>query len=182
MQVDITFKNEKERTYHLISLFYVVLHVLFFIYLLFDETLWKKGISGIVIIILYTAYRLFVSKTSTQNFFYGEGIFFLLGLFFTITGWWWLFWIELVLSIFCILLFQKKSIYFNSYVIEHKTRPYKRYKWADLSNVILKDNILTVDFKNNKLLQREIITPVNEEKFNVFAKEQLNKSISIKTI
>ncbi len=73
-------------------------------------------------------------------------------------------------------MLQKRSIYFNSYVIEHKTRPYRRFKWSDLSNVVLKDNIITLDFKNNKLIQGEINTSVDENIFNAFVKDQLNKS------
>ena len=34
--------------------------------------------------------------------------------------------------------------------------PGKKYQWDQFSNVVLKDNILTLDFKNNKLLQAEI--------------------------
>ena len=28
-----------------------------------------------------------------------------------------------------------------------------RYRWEEFSNIILKDNLLTIDFKNNKLIQ-----------------------------
>lgn len=55
----------------------------------------------------------------------------------------------------------------------------KKYQWSALSNVILKDNLLTLDFKNNKVLQREIephISNVNEKEFNEFCAEQLQKS------
>ena len=55
----------------------------------------------------------------------------------------------------------------------------KKYRWSELSNVILKDNLLTLDFKNNKILQREIephISNVNEKEFNEFCAEQLQKS------
>ncbi|MBA3675294.1 MAG: hypothetical protein H0W75_10150 [Chitinophagaceae bacterium] len=176
MQFDITFKNKNERTYHLIAFIYVVLHVLFFIYLLFDTTLWKQGIAGIVLSILYSAYRLVISKTRNLKFFYGEGIFFLFSMFFTVTGWWWLFVLELIISTFCMLLFQKRSVYVNPFLIEYKARPYKRYKWNEISNIILKDNILTLDFKNNKLIQGEIETSVDENAFNTFAKQQLNKA------
>ncbi len=181
MQFDIIFKNEKERTYLLIAFFFVVLHALFFIYLLFDENRWKKGVTGLVIIALYGLYRLLISKTSNQKFIYGEGIFFLFTMFFIFSGWWWLAGFEMIISTLCSFLLQKRSIYFNSYVIEYKTRPHKRYKWSDFSNVILKDNIITLDFKNNKLLQQEINTSVNENQFNAFATEHLNKS-PIKTI
>lgn len=175
MQFDITFKNEKERTYLLLIIFFVILHALFFIYLLFYQSLWKKGVAGIVIIILYSAYRLLISKTRNQKFYYGEGIFILFTFYFTFFEAWWLFIPELFLSVLVSFLLQKKSVYFNFYMIEHRTRPYKRYKWNELNNVILKDNLLTLDFKNNKLLQREINTPVNEATFNAFAREQLNK-------
>jgi hypothetical protein len=52
--------------------------------------------------------------------------------------------------------------------------PGKKYQWNQFSNIVLKDNILTLDFKNNKLLQAEITTiNINEDAFNTFAKEQL---------
>ncbi len=50
----------------------------------------------------------------------------------------------------------------------------KYYNWNLLSNVILKDGLLTLDFKNNKIIQREIhMQNVNEKEFNSFCKEQL---------
>lgn len=54
----------------------------------------------------------------------------------------------------------------------------KKYKWSALSNVVLKDNLLTLDFKNNKILQREIeplLSNVNEKEFNAFCAEQVQK-------
>ncbi|PVD49363.1 hypothetical protein DC498_25450 [Terrimonas sp.] len=54
----------------------------------------------------------------------------------------------------------------------------KRYRWSDFSNVILKDHLLTLDFKNNKVLQREIepyLSNVNEKEFNAFCAEQIQK-------
>ena len=44
------------------------------------------------------------------------------------------------------------------------------------ANVILKDNILTIDFKNNKLIQVEIENNINEIQFNEFARQQLFKA------
>ncbi len=48
-------------------------------------------------------------------------------------------------------------------------------KWNDLNNVILKDGILTIDYKTNKLLQNEIEEDdfINEQEFNDFCKQQL---------
>lgn len=50
------------------------------------------------------------------------------------------------------------------------------FPWQSLDNVILKDNLLTIDFKSNKLIQAEIeegTAGADEEKFNRFCKEQL---------
>ncbi len=52
----------------------------------------------------------------------------------------------------------------------------RRYEWTAFSNIVLKDNLLTMDFKNNRILQREIIpevSDVNEAEFNGFCREQL---------
>ncbi len=53
--------------------------------------------------------------------------------------------------------------------------PEKEYLWNTFNNVILKDNILTLDFKNNHLIQAEVEEPKNmdEKQFNSFAKSQL---------
>jgi hypothetical protein len=44
--------------------------------------------------------------------------------------------------------------------------------------VLIKDNVLTIDFKNNKLIQKDINEPVTasiEAEFNGFCSEQLSK-------
>jgi hypothetical protein len=58
----------------------------------------------------------------------------------------------------------------------------KKYKWSQLSNVVLKDGLLTMDFWNNRLLQREVEDDededdASEEEFNLFCREQLKKSL-----
>lgn len=52
----------------------------------------------------------------------------------------------------------------------------KKYNWSDFNNVILKDNLLTLDFKNNRIYQRETIdeeSDCDEDEFNSFCREQL---------
>jgi hypothetical protein len=46
--------------------------------------------------------------------------------------------------------FSENSIVFNSF-------PRKAYGWNDFTNIVLRDNLLTLDFANNKLFQRETI-------------------------
>jgi hypothetical protein len=50
--------------------------------------------------------------------------------------------------------------------------------WDEVNNVILKDGLLTIDFKNNKLFQQLILNSdedINEKEFNEFCHQQLNK-------
>ncbi|MBI1781344.1 MAG: hypothetical protein HYR66_08235 [Sphingobacteriales bacterium] len=52
----------------------------------------------------------------------------------------------------------------------------KKYNWSDFNNIILKDNLLTLDFKNNRIYQRETIdeeSDCDEDEFNKFCREQL---------
>ena len=57
----------------------------------------------------------------------------------------------------------------------------RKYKWTDFNNVVLKDDLLTLDFKNNRLLQRETIDEegdAEEDEFNVYCEAQLKKAAS----
>lgn len=127
-------KNEKGKSYRMIILILVVLHLLFFGYLFIFEYALKKEI--IILIIL------------------ADIIFFLLGR----------------------MALQKTSFHFKTSSIEKRNLPKKKYSWDQLSNVVLKDNLLTLDFRNNILIQGEVEPhPFNEYAFNTFAKEQIAK-------
>lgn len=51
----------------------------------------------------------------------------------------------------------------------------RQFAWHELSNVVLKDGLLTLDFKSNKLFQQYLSeeVPVNETAFNLFCQERL---------
>ena len=171
---DITLTNEKEISYRRIILFFVILHTLLFTYLLYDTLLWKKAVAGLLFIFLYSAYRLLITNTAKQKFSYGSGFFFVFAIFFPII---WLMAIDALLFILSNSALQKTNFIFEKTQIQKINFPAKKFLWNQFSNVVLKDNILTLDFKNNKLLQGEIeTTNINEDAFNTFAQEQLNKT------
>lgn len=63
----------------------------------------------------------------------------------------------------------EKEIVFNTLFKKH-------YDWADMNNVLIKDGMLTLDFKSNKVMQKEIEGDVSkelEEEFNAFCKVQV---------
>jgi hypothetical protein len=52
----------------------------------------------------------------------------------------------------------------------------RKYTWADFNNIVLKDDLLTLDFKNNRLLQRETIDEegdADEDEFNLYCSDRL---------
>jgi len=68
--------------------------------------------------------------------------------------------------------FSRDQIRFNGW-------PEKKYAWSDFSNIMLKDDILTMDFRNNKLFQKETDDSADpeydgsEDEFNQFCMENL---------
>jgi hypothetical protein len=64
----------------------------------------------------------------------------------------------------------EKSISYPSY-------PSRQIGWNELQNMIVKDGMLTIDFKNNKILQTEIESnqALNEKEFNEFCRKHLAK-------
>ncbi|OIQ97349.1 hypothetical protein GALL_206080 [mine drainage metagenome] len=115
----------------------------------------------------------------------GKEVYYRFGLLIAAFGWYlnkseWLFFsiaylvigvLEKPLKVLPEAAFDKEEIVFNSF-------PQKKYLWKDVANAILKDNILTIDLKNNKLIQKEIdaeISEADEKDFNEFCREQLNR-------
>jgi hypothetical protein len=54
----------------------------------------------------------------------------------------------------------------------------RRYDWSAFNNVVLRDGLLTLDFSNNRLLQKEVADDeeeddADEEEFNAFCRARL---------
>ncbi len=91
-------------------------------------------------------------------------------------------WIAVLLIVAALLERQIKfpqEIGFSKDAITFNTFPFKNYSWQDVKNAILKDNMLTLDFDNNKLIQKETESNVpaeTEREFNEFCKQQIANS------
>lgn len=74
-----------------------------------------------------------------------------------------------------IFTFNKEGISGNDFFVNQKA-------WSNLNNVILKDGLLTLDFKNNKIYQAEIITEesnvTDETAFNIFCKKHIENTVA----
>ena len=92
-------------------------------------------------------------------------------------------WLVFLFIILALLEYQAKysiEIGFSDNEIVINSLFKKRYNWASFSNIVLKDGILTLDFTNNRILQREVEDDedddADEDEFNDYCKKQLAKS------
>jgi EamA domain-containing membrane protein RarD len=74
------------------------------------------------------------------------------------------------------------EIAFDPAGIVINTFPKKHFPWIAIQNAIIKDDVITIDFKNNKLIQKDINEPVSESvttEFNTFCAAQIEISKQI---
>lgn len=93
-------------------------------------------------------------------------------------------WLVFVFIILALLEYQAKyaiEIGFSDNEIVFNSLFKKRYHWKQFSNIVLKDGLLTLDFINNRILQREIEddddSEADEDEFNEYCRSQLANSI-----
>ncbi|MBC7651177.1 MAG: hypothetical protein H7101_05460 [Deinococcales bacterium] len=95
---------------------------------------------------------------------------------------------KLVAIIYLIACFLEKpvkvppEVAFDAVEIVFNSFPKKILLWPTVNNVVLKDGLLTIDLKNNTLIQKQVndeVSPAIELEFNGFCKEQLDgKTVS----
>ena len=66
---------------------------------------------------------------------------------------------------------------FSKENVVHLIFPRKSYEWVEIDNVIIRDNLFTLDLMNNRIIQKELDVPVDkptEDEFNAWCREQLH--------
>jgi hypothetical protein len=181
MQYTIILKNDKTKNYRLISQLLVLFNLIGFVFLLIsDEEQLAKNLWILFSIIVTAAYIFFavikvVLKKSIPDFWH-RAVFGYCSLAWLIEGYWWLSILLALFILFDVLAHRKLTVAITDKKITLPSVPKKEVEWNELNNLILKDNLLTVDFKNNKLFQHLIINEdqeINEKEFNDFCKSKL---------
>ncbi len=129
------------------------------------------GIASLVMTVIYFVFQ----KRQWAKRFYAT-LFFFPAIFFFKKDLWWLALLLIVLFILYTIATSEKKIMFDPTQIKLDPPFGKTFKWFELQNAILKDGLLTLDFKNNKLLQTIILDDLNEletKQFNDFCSERL---------
>lgn len=174
-QFELNLKNEKQRSFLRFSWLMIIANLAFFVYL--SASTWFKN-SGPLLYVLLAIFSIVVMRFSKgekkKPRLYILFLIIILGWINTRVYWW------MAIPIFLLMILDE--IARREFVVKvfgdkimYPSFPYRGIKWEELSNVILKDRILTIDFKNNKIIQHEVLNEADEKEFNNFCKEQLNK-------
>jgi hypothetical protein len=175
----LELNNEKVKSYDRFAIFIFLLNAAAIagtIYAIYGNTGNNKfGFIGMIVLLLAILIYIFNPLKKNKPFVFlsaAIGIF----LYWTFTGYWWVGFI--MLSLFGLYLVSKRKLIVSLEPdkIIYPTFPKRIIAWDELNNVILKDGLLTIDFKNDKLIQASIInTETNEKDFNDFCNLQLKQ-------
>ena len=176
----LTLKNNRLQLYDKIAAFVILINlavlILFSIYSV-DSNIKSTSFFGSLLLTIALGIHFFlirIKKNEGSPYLYAG--FFLSFLTWLQIGNYWIAMFIFLLEIFYQLSKKIVVANFSEKKIVYSSIPKKIIEWRELNNVILKDGLLTVDFKNNKLLQSEIVNPiqaVNEKEFNEFCMTQL---------
>lgn len=175
-EFEIVLKNDKLKLYSNIAKIFLLLNFSVFVLLLFYEPYRYTSIAFLIAFVLYLLLRQYLFKKGNVPNIVDEFVFFI-----PAAGW--LGMHSYLIGVGCMLMgflyklsLQEIKFVFAQENIIKMNFPKKKFAWVLLNNVVLKDNILTLDFKNNKLLQAEVEkNDINETDFNSFARLQVNK-------
>jgi hypothetical protein len=87
---------------------------------------------------------------------------------------WWLIFILIIFLILDIVANRKLKLIVSEKIIDYPSFPKRQIEWNELTNLILKDGLVTLDFKNNKIIQQPILnSDIDEKEFNDYCKSKI---------
>lgn len=172
-----TLKPEKQASYSRIELLVAVLHLITFIILAVSR--YPKGIGMLALgIAVALVYLLLYFKNRDKQFRVTamEIPVYFFSMWWFFSGVYWMGCLVFIFGLFATVAKQKVQVTVSPENIFYKSFPNRTFNWEDLNNVILKDGMLTIDFKNNKIIQQLVEeTGTNEALFNDFCSAQLQR-------
>ena len=176
-QYVLIIKKERSRNIDLISILLCLISFAFFIYYSFLQNHFSSVLFiGSLLIPVAVIRSIWFKKKPGNPVNFKHPLFITAILWLFVPGMRWLFILFVLFVLFDHQARQPLEIGVSDEQVVINTFFRKKYTWTEFSNVILKDNLLTLDFKNNKVLQREIepfVSDVNEAEFNEFCREQI---------
>lgn len=180
MQFELILKNEKVKFYNGFTFFIALLNAAVLSFIAYNSTGFKTSVAITYIAVFVIAYSiefLYKKKSGARNLL-RAGILLLAALSWAVLQEWLFSFANIALFFFYIIATRKLIVSVDPQKITFPSFPQKEISWQQLNNAVLKDGLLTIDFKNNKLFQGEMQNSkagVNEQEFNDFCSVQLKK-------
>lgn len=180
---EFVLKNDKVKQYDRFALFIIIINFALFCFLLINAGEKKIRVASaiatvLIIIVLLIDYFLERIKNNIDAPYRFAGLYIAAFAWMQMDNWW-----AAVLCFVIAILYQLSrkplAVTVDTEKIVYTSFPKKNITWGQLNNVILKDGLLTVDLKNNKILQSEISNlqkEAGEKEFNDFCQTQLRSA------
>ena len=168
----VTLRNDKGKLIDLISILIAAISVTAFI-------IWQiRGFGQSFLYIILCAlimiglgWNVYQSRVQRERVYYRRVLAMVAVIWFVIPSF---FWLGVLIMFLATLEKQAKlplEIGFTHDRIVFNTFIRRKFRWQDFSNVMLKDGLLTLDFKSNRLFQRQIHDQQADEKeFNAYCR------------
>ena len=152
-QFEIILKNEKTKVYYLLSWIVVLVHIIIFLSLAIfsgNNVVKENCIASLILLLFLYIFKKIVKKKEWRP---GLHVFFLILMVTWINMYqYWMAAIPVIFDILFSIYVRKLLVTVTTSLISYPSIPAKKIQWCMVNNVILKDGLLTIDFKNNKLI------------------------------
>ncbi|HRO71655.1 MAG TPA: hypothetical protein PK951_14795 [Chitinophagaceae bacterium] len=159
---EFVLKNEKLKHYKTLTLFVIFINIVFVIWL------------GITILVIAA---LVIFHMMKKNF--GSLIAMLLiANFYVEAGYWAALGILILMALLYLVSIRPLVVQVSPTNILYPNFPKRKIEWDELNNLVLKDGLLTLDFKNNRIAQVTVNNEgnkpdVDEMEFNDFCRDRI---------
>jgi len=181
IRYEIILPNERLRSYRLVTLFIMLAHMVMF-GLLYSKAP-AEGVSGSLCVIglvvsISSLLFILIQRTAHKFLTYRPEIaFFILSIIWFILGAYWQGAVVMLLAVIGIITWKKPVVVVNSDGVSYPSFPAKKWTWPELANIMARDGMLTIDCKDNRLIQSVIekssAQSLDETMFNDFCQRQL---------
>jgi NADH:ubiquinone oxidoreductase subunit 6 (subunit J) len=179
-QYVVTLKNTNYRYLDIFSVLLLIISAFLFLTEQFrSDNIKIAYLFGGVAIIIITGWNVYRQKKNGKIIFYSSALFIAAIAWVTMP---YLSWLFMPFALMGLLERPAKfnlEVGFSDNCIVINTLIRRKYNWTDFNNIVLKDDLLTLDFKNNRLLQKETIDEegdAEEDEFNMYCRQQLTKN------
>jgi hypothetical protein len=176
----VTLKKSSDRQIDLISIFLCAFSVLVFVFEQFRAAKFDYAATLFAIIIAGgVLFNLFFTKKDKPVRY--KNLLFLAGIYWIMMPY--LSWVSIIFFFLAFLEYQAKhplEVGFAKEEVVINTLIKRKFNWSSFNNIILKEGLLTLDFKNNRIFQKETLDDdepdADEDEINDYCRKQLLKA------